>query len=115
MENYFSTNLKYLRNKFNLTQNELANKMDKDYSTIGKWELGLRNPIMEDIMKLSDIFNINVQDLVSKDLRFNNKSNDEFEILFDKYKDILTDDDKEYIKFIFEKRKKEIEKDNGVQ
>ena len=34
---------------------------------------------------------------------------DEFEIMFDKYKDILTDDDKEYIKFIFEKRKKELE------
>lgn len=38
---------------------------------------------------------------------------DEFEILFDKHKDILTDDDKEYIKFIIEKRKKEIDKELG--
>jgi hypothetical protein len=35
---------------------------------------------------------------------------DELEILFSKYKDILTDDDKETIKFIIEKRKKDIDK-----
>ena len=38
---------------------------------------------------------------------------DELEVLFDKHKDILTDDDKEYIKFIIEKRKKEIDKELG--
>lgn len=38
---------------------------------------------------------------------------DETEILFDKYKDILTDDDKETIKFLIEKRKREIDKQLG--
>lgn len=36
---------------------------------------------------------------------------DELDVLFDKHKDILTKDDKEYIKFIIEKRKKEIDKE----
>lgn len=113
MKNYFSSNLKFLRNANNMTQEELAKKMNKDYSTIGKWELAQRNPVMADILKLSDIFNVNVQDLVEKDLRFDNKNYDQFEVLFDKHKDILTDDDKEYIKFIIEKRKKEIDKELG--
>ena len=48
-----------------MTQDELAKKMGKDYSTIGKWELGQRNPMMADILKLSDIFNISMKALLS--------------------------------------------------
>lgn len=116
MNNYFSSNLKHLRNLSEMTQLELANKMGKDYSTIGKWELGQRNPIMEDMLKLSDLFNINVQDLVEKDLRFQNeKTFDELEVLFNKHKNILTDSDKAVIKTIIEERKKEIDKELGEE
>lgn len=111
MKNYFTENLKFLRIQKGLTQDELAKKMDKDYSTIGKWELGQRNPIMSDIIKLSEIFNVSVQDLVEKNLRIKNQTPDELDVLFDKHKDILTDDDKETIKFIIEKRKREIDKE----
>ena len=38
---------------------------------------------------------------------------DEVELLFDKNKNILTQDDKDYIKFIIEKRKKDIDKELG--
>lgn len=113
MNNYFASNLKFLRNKNNMTQDQLAKKMKKDYSTIGKWESGQRNPIMEDVLKLSDIFCINVQDLIDKDLHNTSKTFDELELLFSRNKNILTDDDKEYIKFIIEKRIKEINKQNG--
>ncbi len=114
MKNNFPRNLKFLRNRENMTQDELAKKMGKDYSTIGKWELGQRNPMMADILKLSDIFNISVQDIVEKDLRIKDEDTyDETNVLFDKYKDVLTDDDKETIKFIIEKRKREIDKELG--
>lgn len=115
MENYFAENLKHLRIQSGMTQDSLAKKMDKDYSTIGKWELGQRNPIMADIIRLSDIFNVSVQDLVEKDLRFqnDNSSFSELEVLFNKNKDILTEDDKEMIKFMIEKRKREIDKQLG--
>lgn len=115
MKNYFTENLKFLRIQKGFTQDELAKKMDKDYSTIGKWELGQRNPIMSDIIKLSEIFNVSVQDLVEKNLRIKNQTPDELDVLFDKHKDILTDDDKETIKFIIEKRKREIDKELGGQ
>lgn len=112
MENHFAENLKFLRNQSNMTQLDLAKKMDKDYSTIGKWELGQRNPIMADIIKLADIFHVSVQNLVEKDLRIKkNNSLDELDILFDKHKDILTDSDKTLIKTIIEQRKKEIDKE----
>ena len=114
MKNNFPRNLKFLRNRENMTQDELAKKMGKDYSTIGKWELGQRNPMMADILKLSDIFNISVQDIVEKDLRIKDEDTyDETNVLFDKYKDVLTDDDKETMRFIIEKRKREIDKELG--
>ena len=113
MNNNFASNLKFLRNRSNMTQEQLAKKMKKDYSTIGKWETGQRNPIMEDVIKLSDIFSINVQDLINKDLHNDNHTFDELEILFSKNIGILTDDDKKYIKFIIENRKKEIDKQQG--
>lgn len=114
MKNNFPRNLKFLRNRENMTQDELAKKMGKDYSTIGKWELGQRNPMMADILKLSDIFNISVQDIVEKDLRIKDEDTyDETNVLFDKYKDVLTDDDKDTIRFIIEKRKREIDKELG--
>lgn len=71
MKNYLSDNIKHLRTQNNMSQSKLAKLMDKDYSTIGKWELGIRNPLMADVMKLADIFHVPFQDLVEKDLRFN--------------------------------------------
>ncbi len=108
MNDYFTYNLKYLRNKSGMYQLDLAKKMNKDYSTIGKWESGQRNPTMKDVIKLAEIFDVSVQDLVEKDLCA--KNNDELEALFLENLKILTQDDRDYIKFIIEKRKKELEK-----
>lgn len=116
MNNNFAFNLKHIRQEKGLTQEQLGKMMNKDYSTIGKWENGTRSPIMEDLLKLSDILNVDLKDLIDNDYySAERKKFDELEILFDKNKDILTDDDKEYIKFIIEKRKKEIDKELGKE
>lgn len=62
-------------------------------------------------------YNYNEMDeLNKKHLKFDEKNTfDEVELLFDKHKDILTQDDKDYIKFIIEKRKKEIDKELGEE
>lgn len=88
MNNFFNTNLKHLRITAGLTQEDLGKKLDKDYSTIGKWELGQRSPIMEDVLKVAELFNVELNELLLTDLRFNNppkkdKENNE------KYKQIL--------------------------
>ena len=69
MNNYLSTNLKFLRQQANLTQLDVAEKINKDYSTIGKWELNQRNPSIYDLFKLADLFGVQIVDMVSKDLR----------------------------------------------
>ena len=51
--------------------------------------------------------------LVGKDLRIKDNEFDELELLFNKNKDILTEDDKETMKFIIEKRRREIDKQLG--
>lgn len=69
MKNYFSTNLKFLRINKNLTQTQLAESLHKDYSTIGKWENALRSPALEEVIAISEIFEIPVGDLLLIDLR----------------------------------------------
>lgn len=113
MDNNFANNLKHLRVQAGMTQEELAKKINKDYSTIGKWELGQRSPIMSDIVKLADIFNVPLNTLVTDDFTKINEPIDETEILFNKYKDHLTDKDKMIIKTILEETKKEIDEEQG--
>lgn len=108
MENYFATNLKHLRVQKGLTQAELAKKIDKDYSTIGKWELGQRSPVMADVIKISDFFEIPLEALVCQNML--NNSFDPLETLINKHKNILTDGDKAIIKTVIDERKKEVEK-----
>ena len=67
--NNFSNNLKFLRNYYNLNQLQLGNKLGKDYSTIGKWENGTRSPTMQDTLDICSYFNIDLNDIILKDLR----------------------------------------------
>ncbi len=110
MNNYFAKNLKYLREKKGYDQLKLAEKLNVPQSTLSCWESGIRTPKIEQILDIANFFNVEM-DIISRDYSSEPKNNnfDEFDILFSKHKDILTDDDKEYIKFIIEKRKREID------
>lgn len=72
IENNFPSNLKHLRVQNNLTQEDLAKKLDKDYSTIGKWENGTRSPIMVDILKIADLFDISLESLIGNNIIYDN-------------------------------------------
>ena len=111
--NYISSNIKFLRLEKGLTQDDIAKIVDKSRVLISQWESDSREITTEDIIKLSDYFNVPMDVLVGKDLRINRKSFDETDVLFDKYKDVLTESDKEIIKTIIEQRKKEIDKELG--
>ena len=115
--NYLSKNIKFLRQVNHLTQEQLAKIVGKTRTLICAWESDDRNITTEDIIKISDHFNIPMDKLVGTDLANtdSNETFDELEVLFNKNKDILTDDDKEMIKFMIEKRKKEIDKQLGEE
>lgn len=116
MARNFNKNLKFIRQQKGLSQQELADKLKFDRSTISRWENDEIDITVGNAILIADFFNIPIEDFTSKDLSINNnRTFNEFEILFDKNKDLLTDDDKEYIKFIIEKRKKEIDKELGKE
>lgn len=109
--NVFSKNLKYLREKNNLSQNKLAELSNVNQTTIARWEKEEVSPSLDNIPALADVLKVSVADLTGKDLTADNfKQEDELDKLFFKNKDILTEEDKVYMKFIIEKRKKEIDK-----
>ena len=111
--NYLSTNIKFLRQSKNLTQEDLANIVGKARSLVSQWESDDRDITTEDIIKLSNYFNIPMDTLVGKDLRIEEEGFDELELLFNKNKDILSEDDKETIKFVIEKAKRKIDEQLG--
>lgn len=65
---HIANNIKRLRKRFNLTQNELATRIDKVPVTVSDYEKGKTVPPIEIAVKLCDIFQVNLDDLVNKDL-----------------------------------------------
>ncbi len=108
---YVSMNIKYLRKKNNLTQEQLAKIVKKDRTLITKWERDDREINVEDIITLSEYFDIPMDYLFDKDL--SSKENDINLIReFEKCKQNLTYNEKEIIKTVIEQRKENISKNN---
>ena len=57
----FAQRLKELRKKNNMTQVQLADKLGVSKGTVAMWETGHRSPSVEMILKLSDVFNRNME------------------------------------------------------
>lgn len=66
---YFKSNLRYLRKKNSLSQNDLANYLGyKNFTTIQKWEDGTSLPKMNKLIELARYFNIDVDSLLNSDI-----------------------------------------------
>lgn len=57
------------RKQYNITQEQLAEKLGVARQTISKWELGETSPDLEQAKKLSHIFNVSLDELVDNDIR----------------------------------------------
>ena len=60
----FADVLKELRHQKNLSQQQLANKLQVDRSSIAKWESGKRIPDINTISQLAEFFEVNVSELI---------------------------------------------------
>lgn len=69
---YIASNLKHLRLLNKKTQDDIAKLCDKKNTAISNWEKGIREPDSIDLAKLSNYFNVSIDDLMKKDLRFDN-------------------------------------------
>lgn len=107
----FQQNIKYLLDSEKISIKTILQLTgNKSPSLVYMWKTGERYITTGDAVKIANYLGITVDDLLNKDLKHIFEEKNEVEMLFSKYKDILTDDDKETIKFIIEKRKKDIDK-----
>ncbi|MCL2570365.1 MAG: helix-turn-helix domain-containing protein [Firmicutes bacterium] len=63
----FAENLKKLRKDFRYTQKDLAEKLKLNQSNISDWENGISRPDYENLIKLADIFDVSIDELLGRE------------------------------------------------
>lgn len=69
MENFFNTNLKFLREKKKLSQNKLANMIGVNQTTIARWESKEMAPSIDNVVDLTEILGVELAEMLGIDLR----------------------------------------------
>lgn len=110
----FARNLKYYIKTKKINRKEICNKLNIPASTLSDWINAKKFPRIESIEELATFFNINELDLLEdkisykkfNELDIDDKSNneDKTEILFNRYKENLTEYDKSLINYIILQR-----------
>lgn len=70
----FRDNLIKLRTESQLTQEKLAEKINVTRAAVGKWEAGNGTPNIENLVKLSNLFNVTVDELLKGEPIFEPKT-----------------------------------------
>lgn len=68
---FLNSNVKFLRKQANMTQPELAEKLNVVKSTVANFESGQFTVSLQVLDKLHKIFNVSLDDLIYKDLQAN--------------------------------------------
>ena len=110
----FSNNLKFLREEKKLSQNKLAELAGVNQTTIARWENEEISPSLDNIYDLANALQVNIATLTDENL-LNSKQLSQTEVLFDRTKDILSDDDRATIEFIMKKTIDNYEKNKNNQ
>lgn len=77
----FGKNLQILRKMTNMTQEELAEKLNISRQTISKWELGSILPEVEKLIELCEIFNCSVDQLLRENMDFSNEAYSDIKVV----------------------------------
>jgi transcriptional regulator with XRE-family HTH domain len=65
---YLGKNMRYLRKQLSKTQSEIAALIKKGQTTIGNWENGISEPNLDELLIISNFFDIPLDALVKMDL-----------------------------------------------
>ena len=57
-------NLKQIRKEIKMTQTEVANKLNIDYTTLGRYENGISEPNLTTLIKLANIYHTTIDNLL---------------------------------------------------
>ena len=71
----FAENLQNLRKKKNMTQDELAEKLQVSRQAVSKWESGSGYPETEKIISICEIFNCSMDELIKEKISLDEKDN----------------------------------------
>ncbi len=74
MTTNFSKNLNFLRKQQGISQLQLANILDVDRSTVSRWENGNMDATIGYAIKISKVFKVPIDDLLTKNLEIQNKN-----------------------------------------
>lgn len=75
-DNFFNAStLLYLRQTANLTQAELASKLDSCNDVVSRWELSVHQPNQTSVNKLAEVFGIDPDDFYLSSHEFSKKHN----------------------------------------
>lgn len=117
-------NIRFLRTKKGYSQDDIANKLGyKSFTTIQKWESGVSEPPLKALKKLSEIFNVDMNDLATKKLStYTNNDNNvyylddardmvqfvcenpEYKVLFDASRKVKKENTSSRLKYIMKTR-----------
>lgn len=62
--NSFENNLKRLRNRQNMKQDDLAERMNVSRQTISGWETGRRQPDLDTLKNLAEVLDVDIHELI---------------------------------------------------
>jgi len=65
---FLGKNLRYLRKQSSKTQSEIASLIKKGQTTVGNWENGISEPNLEELLIISNYFDIPLDTLLKVDL-----------------------------------------------
>lgn len=65
---YLGKNMRYLRKQLSKTQSEIASLIKKGQTTIGNWENGISEPNLDELLIISNFFDIPLDTLIKVDL-----------------------------------------------
>lgn len=65
---FLGKNLRHLRKQSSRTQSEIASLIQKGQTTIGNWENGISEPSLNELLIISNFFDISVDTLLKLDL-----------------------------------------------
>ncbi len=63
-----SENIKFLRKQQGITQQEFADRIGIKRSLVGAYEEGRADPRISNLIKMSELFEVSIDDIVEKDI-----------------------------------------------
>lgn len=67
----------YLRNKLNMSQEELADYLDVSRQSVSKWEVGQSDPRIDKILQLCTLFGVSTDELIRDEIEISVKDGEE--------------------------------------